>query len=186
MASCNNVGGYFQIWKAASKLLKNDVQFHIHNFSLLNPYPTRKSGEHGVKVVKWCIGKGKCTLAYTSNILLANVAGNARHTLIHCLYIVYTLHVVRVLPALIADITHYISMYYLLLACMERVISRNYLHFTCTLPHHICSVVGLGLITKRLNRSVNDPCYSTRTIHNDIVIPAWLILFAKLVKPYSD
>ena len=45
----------------------------------------------------------------TANILLANVAGNARHTLIHCLYIVYTLPVV----ALIADNTRYISVYYL-------------------------------------------------------------------------
>ena len=49
----------------------------------------------------------------------------------------------QVLPALIAGITGYISVYYLLLACMERVIYRNYLHFTRTLPHHICSVVYL-------------------------------------------
>ena len=46
---------------------------------------------------------------------------------------------VQVLPALIAGITCYISVYYLLLACMEQVIYRNYLHFTRTSPHHICS-----------------------------------------------
>ena len=81
----------------------------------------------------------------TANILLANVADNARHTLIHCLYIVYTLHVVRVLPALIAGITRYISVHYLLLlACLERVIHSNYLHFTRTLPHHICSVTSVA------------------------------------------
>ena len=50
---------------------------------------------------------------YTANILLANVAGNARHMLINCLYIVYTLPVVWVLPAFIAGVTRYISVYYL-------------------------------------------------------------------------
>ena len=55
----------------------------------------------------------KTYLWYTANILLANVAGNARHMLIHCLYIVITLPVVQVLPALIAGITRYISVYYL-------------------------------------------------------------------------
>ena len=57
------------------------------------------------------------------------------------LYIVYTLHVVWVLLALIAGITHYISVYCLQLACMERVIYRIYLHFTRTCPHHIRSEV---------------------------------------------
>ena len=74
------------------------------------------------------------------SILLANVAGNTCHTLIHCWYIAHTLPVVRVLFTLIAGITRDISMYYLQFACMERVIYRIYLHFTRTSPHHICSV----------------------------------------------
>ena len=45
----------------------------------------------------------------------------------------------RVLSALIACMTRCVSVYYLQLACMERVIYRIYLHFTRTWPHHICS-----------------------------------------------
>ena len=41
----------------------------------------------------------------TANILFANVAGDARHTLIHCLYILYTLPVVQAMYKPSAGIT---------------------------------------------------------------------------------
>ena len=53
-------------------------------------------------------------MLHTAHILLANVAGNACHTLIHCLYIVYTLLVVQAMYKRSAGITRTYSGYYLL------------------------------------------------------------------------
>ena len=63
----------------------------------------------------------------TANILLANVAGNAHHTLIHCLYIVYTLHVVQAMYKQSADITRTYSGYYSL---YQRVLPTTCLYGT--------------------------------------------------------
>ena len=50
-----------------------------------NPYPTGNSGEHGVEVVKWHIGKGKSALAWLNEA--KNVQNKLRKILTFLMFI---------------------------------------------------------------------------------------------------